>query len=907
MPTVVRDRTTRASLTLMPLAEPSPTPTPSPTPSPSPSAQLGIDRSSYDFGTVTQSTSSGPISFLITNAGPGSSGTVSTSVTGDASAFSVSGCDGQVLAPSGSCMLQVSFAPSAVGSFHITVSVNATPGGSVTTDITGVAVAPTLIAITPSPAAYGALLDGVTAPQMFTVTNGGTQATGTLTTAVTGSDAAQFVPSADNCNGHTLAPSASCTLQLTFTPSGATGNRAASLTLTGTPGGTAVSTLSGRALTAASVGFAASTHDFGTLDVGMTTAPVDFVVTNSGGQTTGTLTTQLTGSTADFVVDMDACNGQTLGYLATCTIRGHFAPASYGPKSLTVAVNGSPGGTASMTWTGVGHDTVTLTVMTPFGGNGGGGDVATSGINCPTGVCSIVVDRSGASPPPFTLTATPHVDSTFGSWSGDCSGTNPVCMLAMTANKSVTPSFMRKHFTLSVMPNHIAGASGTVTSVTTPAEATEIACGSTCSLERFYNDMVTLTASPAPGYYFGGWGGDCASASTNTTCSLTMTAARSATPTFTPANIIFTTAATYTQAQVQAMGTGPDPTSKMLSGADAICLAAAKTLIPSPTPSPAGWHAVIGATNPSLYAQTRLLANNPNPRGWVRPDGKPFGDTFSSIFTAFGVIWYPPRITEANTQPGLAATERSWTGCDRYGQQNTSFGVSTCGDWGDSSTNTFSAGYAAAGSVEWVEGDLFQMNAATGAAGCNSSLHLLCMQTDYYAIVPPPMPSPAGSRRIFLSDAVVVPTANGVTDFDAYCTNNGPGGTFKALVAPTGSTAASRFASPAPRSVPIVRMDGVVVSTTDTAFFAGGAPAAPINVTQSKAYTGWIIFGEAMWVATGASAVNVNGASTCANWTSSSGTGTSGVASNPIMWFDSDTTLGGQEACNNLRLYCLEQ
>ena len=67
--------------------------------------------------------------------------------------------------------------------------------------------------------------------------------------------------------------------------------------------------------------------------------------------------------------------------------------------------------------------------------------------------------------------------------------------------------------------------SGTVSS-----DVAGISCGSDCSESYLNGTVVTLTATSASGYAFNGWGGACTG--TTTTCTLSMTAAKSVTATF---------------------------------------------------------------------------------------------------------------------------------------------------------------------------------------------------------------------------------------------------------------------------------------------------------------------------------------------------------------------------------------
>ena len=100
-----------------------------------------------------------------------------------------------------------------------------------------------------------------------------------------------------------------------------------------------------------------------------------------------------------------------------------------------------------------------------------------------------------------TLSATPDPGSTFAGWSGDCSGL--VCLLTMDDNRNVTATFTTDiKWTLGVQKS--GAGSGQVTS-----SPQGINCGSTCMAEFGNGETVSLSASPAPGSVFAGWGGAC--------------------------------------------------------------------------------------------------------------------------------------------------------------------------------------------------------------------------------------------------------------------------------------------------------------------------------------------------------------------------------------------------------------
>ena len=159
----------------------------------------------------------------------------------------------------------------------------------------------------------------------------------------------------------------------------------------------------------------------------------------------------------------------------------------------------------SITTSGDGSGTVT---GSPSGINGTVDCVSGSSTGCG-------VDYAGVTPATtVSLMATAASGSTFIGWSGACSGTTPTCSVGMTAAQSVTANFVKQY---------------TLTTAVTGSGSISPSCGAGCA----YNSgtAVTLTATPASGYFFSSWSGDCAG-QTGQNCSLTMSSDHSATANF---------------------------------------------------------------------------------------------------------------------------------------------------------------------------------------------------------------------------------------------------------------------------------------------------------------------------------------------------------------------------------------
>ncbi|MEZ4404644.1 MAG: hypothetical protein R3B06_31780 [Kofleriaceae bacterium] len=527
---------------------------------------------------------------------------------------------------------------------------------------------------------------------------------------------------------------------------------------------------------------------------------------------------------------------------ATCT-----APFNAG---TTVTLTAVPSTGSSFTgWSGggcsgLGTCTVTLTASTTVtatftldqftlavqrtGTGAAYGTVSSTpgGITCGT-TCSATYPYGAA----VTLTAAGGAGATFTGWppATGCAGTGP-CTITVAAATTVTAPFALATYPVTVA---VAGAGlGTVTS--SPAG---LSCPSTCSTSAGYGSTVTLTAAPAAGHTFTGWsGGGCSGTGA---CTVTVGGAVTVTASFAPpANLAFVTAGAYTG------NLGG------LAGADAICQARASAL------------GLAGTFRAWLSSSTASAASRlGTASGWVRTDGKPFANSKADLLA--GRIFYPLALDErGGSQLGTTA----WTATSAGGGLT----GAACADWTDGTSTAVTGviGFPEYGTSAWTQ---------NGAATCASSQHLYCLGIDWTATVAPP---PATNvRRAFVSNAAWVPDG-GLAGADALCaaeaTAAGLTGTFRALLATTGASAASRFST---TGNPWARVDDVVLAPTAAGVLGGalGVPTywdAALNVTAAGAYRF-----DRTWAGAGTLQAAGTGSS-CAGWSTTTATayGAVGIA-----------------------------
>jgi uncharacterized repeat protein (TIGR01451 family) len=172
-----------------------------------------------------------------------------------------------------------------------------------------------------------------------------------------------------------------------------------------------------------------------------------------------------------------------------------------------------------------------------------------------------------------------------------------------TNNTAVDSDSIGNLYTLSLTKTGSLAA-GTVTS--TPAA---ISCGASCSsasADFLDGSLVQLTATPAAGSVFNGWGGACSG--TATTCTLTMSAARSVTASFTGPTITITGG----NNQTAGVSTGfSSPLTVQVTDSNGVAVnGAIVTFIVPASGASATLSATTATTNASGFASVSATANN---------------------------------------------------------------------------------------------------------------------------------------------------------------------------------------------------------------------------------------------------------------------------------------------------------
>jgi len=208
---------------------------------------------------------------------------------------------------------------------------------------------------------------GSATPQPFTVTNTGAVPLRITSTGIAGVAPSQYAVSSDSCTGTTLAPAATCVVDVAFTPT-APGFQAATLTVADdAPDSPQAASLGGIGSTFA---LTPSSSEYGSQGVAAGPTPTrSFVLTNTtpalaapiaapanAPSTTITVASVVISGpdASQFSLASDECTGHALTHGTACVVKAAFAPTSAGAKSATLGFITSDGAVTTSVLTGAG-------------------------------------------------------------------------------------------------------------------------------------------------------------------------------------------------------------------------------------------------------------------------------------------------------------------------------------------------------------------------------------------------------------------------------------------------------------------------------------------------------------------------------------------------------------------------
>jgi len=199
---------------------------------------VSLSGTSLKFADQVVETSSPSQTVTLTNLGPQALTINSIAITGtDPNDFSQTNTCGSSVAPQGRCTIAVTFTPTEVGPRTASVTITDNAVGSpqqIALSGTGVVSGPNAT-LSPTSLTFPVQLVGTTSPaQSVTLTDYGTVALSITSIGFTGADPHDFAQT-NNC-GSSVAPGATCTISVTFTPKGINARTASLSTADNAPG-----------------------------------------------------------------------------------------------------------------------------------------------------------------------------------------------------------------------------------------------------------------------------------------------------------------------------------------------------------------------------------------------------------------------------------------------------------------------------------------------------------------------------------------------------------------------------------------------------------------------------------------------------------------------------------------------
>jgi hypothetical protein len=238
------------------------------------------------------------------------------------------------------------------------------PSSTQTVKLTGTGMQAPVVTLTPTTLAFGGVnVRQASSPMTVTLSNSGEASLAIASISFGGTNAADFTEM-DNCSP-AIAAGASCTIEVTLTPSAA-GTRSGTMLIKDNNNNVAGSTqtviLSGTGL-APKATLAPTTLAFAAQPVSSTSAAKVVTLTNSGTEALTITAITFGGTDPSDYAETDTCAAgtfpATLNIGASCTISVTFTPTTNGSRPATLVVTGNnsgiPGTMQSIAITGTGQ------------------------------------------------------------------------------------------------------------------------------------------------------------------------------------------------------------------------------------------------------------------------------------------------------------------------------------------------------------------------------------------------------------------------------------------------------------------------------------------------------------------------------------------------------------------------
>jgi Cep192 domain 4/Beta-propeller repeat len=301
-------------------------------------------------------------------------GSVALDITGititgaDSADFSQTNNCGTSVAANSSCLITVTFDPTATGSRTASVSIADNASGSPqTVSLTGTGVAATPIVML-APAAglsFGPqVLNTSSSAQNITLTNTGNAALSITGITITGANVGDY--SQTNTCGASVAASAFCTISVIFKPT-ATGTRTALVSIADNASGSPQNaSLSGTGVMAVPVvALSPTSLTFASQSIGIPSSAQAVTLKNTGNASLSISGITITGADAGDYSQTNTC-GASVASGASCSISVTFDPTAAGTRLASVSIaDNAPGNPQTVSLSGTAVATAPVVMLAP--------------------------------------------------------------------------------------------------------------------------------------------------------------------------------------------------------------------------------------------------------------------------------------------------------------------------------------------------------------------------------------------------------------------------------------------------------------------------------------------------------------------------------------------------------------